>query len=208
MPNTFVRIVRPSTSISRCHSTTVAARKPAPSASVSSHHQRHRAHVAAFERRDAAMDRQAARQECDRRGNRRVQHIVRARTAEALARVEQVGHDEDREDRGLGGDQARHAHLAAQFDHRSGFAYGFAHGGAHSYFQSGSSGCFRSHSGRRLWTDGISAKLYAGGGEVVVHSSVHASHGSSPGRSPRSDDDDRLATKTDHDRRLERSRRW
>ena len=30
----------------------------------------------------------------------------------------------------------------------------------HSYFQSGSSGCLRSHSGRRLFTTGIVAKLY------------------------------------------------
>src|SRR6202035_656519 len=32
-----------------------------------------------------------------------------------------------------------------------------------SYFQSGSSGCLRSHSGRRLRTVGISSKLYDGG---------------------------------------------
>src|SRR5215467_7848670 len=50
----------------------------------------------------------------------------------------------------------------------------------YSYFQSGSSGCFKSQSGRRLLTVGITAKLYAGGGELVVHSSVQASQGSFP----------------------------
>ena len=52
--------------------------------------------------------------------------------------------------------------------------------GLHSYFQSGSSGCFRSHSGRRLRTVGICSKLYGGGGDVVDHSNVQAFHGSSP----------------------------
>src|SRR5271169_2272291 len=51
-----------------------------------------------------------------------------------------------------------------------------AHG--YSYFQSGSSGCFKSHSGRRLRTSGIVAKLYSGGGDAVAHSSVQASQGS------------------------------
>src|SRR5215813_11897157 len=54
----------------------------------------------------------------------------------------------------------------------------------YSYFQSGSSGCFMSHSGRALRTSGTVSKLYSGGGEVVAHSSVHASHGSSPACSP------------------------
>src|SRR5262249_39989032 len=50
----------------------------------------------------------------------------------------------------------------------------------HSYFQSGSSGCSRSQSGRRLWTVGTCSKLYEGGGDVVAHSSVQARHGLSP----------------------------
>src|ERR1700692_4900898 len=54
----------------------------------------------------------------------------------------------------------------------------------YSYFQSGSSGCLRSQSGRRLMTTGILAKLYSGGGEVVDHSSVQASQGSLPADSP------------------------
>src|SRR5271169_2094606 len=57
-----------------------------------------------------------------------------------------------------------------------------AHG--YSYFQSGSSGCFKSHSGRRLRTTGIVAKLYSGGGDVVAHSSVQASQGSLPATLP------------------------
>src|SRR5712672_456445 len=54
----------------------------------------------------------------------------------------------------------------------------------YSYFQSGSSGCLRSQRGRRLLTDGITAKLYAGGGELVVHSRVQASQGSFPAALP------------------------
>src|SRR5258708_18307651 len=55
---------------------------------------------------------------------------------------------------------------------------------SHSYLQSGSSGCFRSHNGRLLRTSGRTAKLYSGGGDDVAHSSVHASHGSLPAGSP------------------------
>src|SRR5882672_7631485 len=65
-----------------------------------------------------------------------------------------------------------------------------------SYCQSGSSGCFWSHSGRRLCTVGITSKLYAAGGDVVVHSSVHASQGSSPAGRPLRSDANTLYTKT------------
>src|SRR4029077_18592255 len=65
----------------------------------------------------------------------------------------------------------------------------------HSYFQSGSSGCFRSHNGRRLRTSGGVPKLYAGGGEVGDHSSVHASHGSLPAGSPARSERHTLTTK-------------
>src|SRR6516225_2314928 len=54
----------------------------------------------------------------------------------------------------------------------------------HSYFQSGSSGCFISHSGRRLVATGSTSKLYEGGGDGVAHSKVHASHGSFPASGP------------------------
>src|SRR5262245_48487254 len=52
------------------------------------------------------------------------------------------------------------------------------------YFQSGSSGCFASHSGRLLATTGSAPKLYSGGGDVVDHSSVQPSHGSFPAAGP------------------------
>jgi hypothetical protein len=64
-----------------------------------------------------------------------------------------------------------------------------------SYCPSGSSGCFRSHSGRRLWTVGIASKLYDGGGDAVDHSSVQASHGSSPAGRPWRSDATTLYTK-------------
>ena len=44
--------------------------------------------------------------------------------------------------------------------------------------------CRRSNIGRSLRMGGSRSKLYAGGGEEVAHSSVFASHGSSPTRSP------------------------
>src|SRR5205814_6072047 len=46
------------------------------------------------------------------------------------------------------------------------------------------SGCFRSQSGRRPVTAEMLAKFSGGGGDVVAHSSVNASHGSSPAISP------------------------
>src|SRR5581483_838749 len=46
------------------------------------------------------------------------------------------------------------------------------------------SGCARSQSGRRPRTGGTSAKFSAGGGDVVAHSSVHASQGLSPAGAP------------------------
>src|SRR4030095_2345057 len=65
----------------------------------------------------------------------------------------------------------------------------------HSYWLSGSSGCLRSHNGRRLATVGTVAKWYAGGGELVDHSSVHASQGSLPASAPRKYDTIRFTTK-------------
>src|SRR6266496_6626069 len=67
----------------------------------------------------------------------------------------------------------------------------------HSYFQSGSSGCFKSHNGRRLCTSGRVSKLYSGGGDDVDHSSVHASHGSLPAMAPFLSDRRRLTTRQD-----------
>src|ERR1700722_5692006 len=65
----------------------------------------------------------------------------------------------------------------------------------YSNFQSGSSGCFKSQSGRRLRTSGSVSKLYSGGGDVVAHSNVHASQGSSPAIFPLRADHNRLITR-------------
>src|SRR5579859_7680810 len=70
------------------------------------------------------------------------------------------------------------------------------HRSPHSNAESGSSGCFKSQSGRRLATTGSTGKLYAGGGEDVDHSSVHASHGSGPASAPRKYECTRLYTNT------------
>src|SRR5215216_5535000 len=43
----------------------------------------------------------------------------------------------------------------------------------------------RCHQSSRASTTGISAKLYAGGGDGIDHSSVRASHGSLPATGPR-----------------------
>ena len=51
-------------------------------------------------------------------------------------------------------------------------------------FALGRSRCTCGARSRRGAHDGISAKLYSGGGEGVVHSSVRASHGSAPASSP------------------------
>src|SRR5262249_32292189 len=66
----------------------------------------------------------------------------------------------------------------------------------HSYRLSGSSGCFKSHSGRLLATVGMEAKLYTGGGELTDHSSVQASQGSLPALAPFQYEMTRFATNT------------
>src|SRR5229473_3745476 len=50
---------------------------------------------------------------------------------------------------------------------------------------SGRSGFAISHNGRRLRIGGSASKFSCGGGEVVAHSSVHASQGLSPATLPR-----------------------
>src|SRR5262249_36513740 len=100
----------------------------------------------------------------------------------ALPRVVEVGDHEDPEERRLGHDQPDHAGPPAPLV-ADGSGVGPRVSG-HSCGPSGSSGCFRSHRGRRLPTTGTTSKLYSGGGEVVAHSRVQASHGSSPARSP------------------------
>src|SRR5713101_8080668 len=131
------------------------------------------------------MHRQAARKEADRQEDRRTQDLSRFRTSGALTDVEHIRDDEDRKNRHFGADQAVHPHAATEIAR-----------GTHSYFQSGSSGCFRSQRGRRLMTVGTSPKLYSGGGDEVSHSSVQASHGSSPACSPDSHEISRFSMNT------------
>src|SRR5579862_629883 len=58
-------------------------------------------------------------------------------------------------------------------------------GGSFTSRPSSSSVYLRCQNSSREVTTGISAKLYSGGGDDVSHSSVRASHGSSPQSSPR-----------------------
>src|SRR6476660_7292277 len=53
---------------------------------------------------------------------------------------------------------------------------------------SGRSGLAKSHNGRRLRIGGSATKFSCGGGDVVAHSSVHASQGLSPATLPRKKD--------------------
>src|SRR5260370_37903981 len=131
-----------------------------------------------------------------------MENFLGCRTREALAHVKQVGDHEDGEDCRLGSNQAVHSESPTRGG--SPLDFGFEHRNwrcthlncLYSYFQSGSSGCLRSQSGRRLLTVGIKAKLYAGGGELVAHSRVHASHGSLPAILPLIKDKSRLTAKT------------
>src|SRR5580693_5048696 len=147
------------------------------------------------------MNGQAARKQTDGQEYRNLEHIVRLRATHALANVKDVGNHKDHENRSLGGDQAVHTDRPARGRIPSDVALGPDYGccahrsRSYSYCQSGSSGCFKSHSGRRLFTSGIVAKLYSGGGEVVDHSSVHASHGSLPATFPRKYDHIKLPRK-------------
>src|SRR5467141_663771 len=82
--------------------------------------------------------------------------------------------DREKEDR-LRPDEDRNAYQGAIEGRRS--PYG-------DHRESRIAGCLRSQSGRLPVTAGIVAKFSGGGGEVVDHSSVNASHGSSPAISP------------------------
>src|SRR5882724_5436701 len=132
------------------------------------------------------VNRCAARKEADREEDGDVENRL-CWAGETLAHIEEVGDDEDCKNCRLGRNQAVHPEPPTLgggppdfgFEHRNRCCT-HQHIPFYSYFQSRSSGCLRSHSGRRLLTDGITAKLYAGGGELVAHSRVHASHGSLP----------------------------
>src|SRR5262249_29444861 len=114
---------------------------------------------------------------------RKLEHVAGVRSGRARAQIKEVGDDEDGEQRAFGHDEAHHPDLPAVGQYPVA-ALAAVVRRRHSYFQSGSSGCFRSHSGRLLRTSGSVAKLYSGGGDVVAHSSVQASHGSLPATWP------------------------
>ena len=59
------------------------------------------------------MNRQAAREQADRVEDRHLEHVARSRSGQALPEIEEIGHDEDREDRRLGDDEDSHADHAA-----------------------------------------------------------------------------------------------
>src|SRR5262249_54136506 len=107
-----------------------------------------RPRAASVQRPLGGGDGQAAGKQTDRRPDREFQYLRRRRTSLAGADIKQIRDDEDREERGLCDDQASHADPAA-----IGSPLAF-----HSYLQSGSPGCFRSHSGRLLRTSGTVAK--------------------------------------------------
>src|SRR5436190_11828094 len=64
---------------------------------------------------------------------------------------------------------------------------------------SGRSGLVRSHNGRRLRIGGSATKFSCGGGEVVAHSSVHASQGLSPATLPRKNEVAKFQTRISAD---------
>src|SRR5260370_39506731 len=114
-----------------------------------------------------------------------------------LADIADVSYDKNRKNSGFSGDQNEHSDPPAQGKlRRDRLQLQRDVCRVHSKFQSGSAGCLRSQSGRRLLTVGMTEKLYAGGGEGVDHSSVQASQGSLPAGSPLKYDHTRLATKT------------
>src|SRR5579864_8392703 len=139
------------------------------------------------------MNGQAARQQADGVEDRRLEHLARSWSSEALPYIEKISNHKNREDRRLGNNEADHCDFAAIgqppgcrrlreriCDCTHCFLPLLIATVFHSYRLSGSSGCFRSHNGRRLATTGMEEKLYVGGGELVAHSSVQASQGSLP----------------------------
>ena len=58
---------------------------------------------------------QAAGQQANRVEDRRLKYFSRRRSRDALSQVEEIGNDEDREDRGFGDDETGHRHLPARW---------------------------------------------------------------------------------------------
>src|SRR5262249_19135125 len=67
----------------------------------------------AFQNLPREVDRQTARQQTNAVEDRRFQHFAWSWPGEALPHIEQIGHNEDREDGGLSEDETRHAYLPA-----------------------------------------------------------------------------------------------
>ena len=142
-------------------------------------------------------DGEAAGEQAYRVKDGKFQNLARLRPGDALAYVIDIGNHKDSEDRALGNDQRRHGDGAVIGQHPVFVGCPVSQGNGagahplyilddqnHSYRESGSSGCFRSHNGLRLATTGALAKLYSGGGDEVAHSSVQASQGSGPASGP------------------------
>src|SRR5438477_10384921 len=143
------------------------------------------------------MNGHTARKQANAVKDRCCKHILWRGACKTFADIENVGYDENSKDSGLGGNQPEHSDAPGRVQfQRDRLLLQRDVGRVHSYFQSGSAGCLRSQSGRRLLTVGMTAKLYAGGGEGVDHSRVQASHGSLPAALPLKYDHTRFATKT------------
>ena len=69
--------------------------------------------LAAFQELRREVDRDTARQQANGVEDRRFEHFARRRSGEALPHVEEIGHDENREDGRLGNDETGHGDLAA-----------------------------------------------------------------------------------------------
>ena len=123
--------------------------------------------LSAFKSALGKVNRQAAGQQTDGGEDGQFEHLSRRRPGEALPQIEKIGDYKDGEDSPLRHDQADHSDPSSRrkrpwcFHHRQGngrcaqgqssFVFPIR---PHSYFQSGSSGCLMSHSGRRLCTTG------------------------------------------------------
>src|SRR6267378_4996874 len=116
------------------------------------------------------MNSHTAREKANTVEDRSREDVFRRGTCQTLADIEDVSYDKNRKDSGFSSDQNEHSdppargtfgrdRLQLQRDIRR----------VHSNFQSGSAGCLRSQSGRRLLTVGMTEKLYAGGGESIDH---------------------------------------
>src|SRR6266480_3294474 len=106
------------------------------------------------------MNGHTARKQANAVKDRCCEHILWCGACGTFADIENVGHDENSKDSGLGGNQPEHPNVSARGTlptYRLLLQRYVCR--IHSYFQSGSAGCFKSQSGRRLLTSGMEAKL-------------------------------------------------